>query len=61
MKYWNFGETAKLQFRAEFLNLFNRHRYSNPSTSLSNKTTFGQVTTTTGVPRNIQLGLRLAW
>ncbi len=61
MKYWSFGEAAKLQVRAEFLNVFNRHRFSNPGTGLSNAKTFGYVTSATGEPRNIQVGLRLNW
>ena len=34
LKYWHFKERASLQFRAEVLNLFNRHHYSDPNTGL---------------------------
>jgi hypothetical protein len=60
MKFWRFGEAASLQLRAEFLNIFNRHHMSNPNTSIASSQ-FGYVTSTTGRPRNVQVGLRLAW
>ncbi len=60
MKYWHFGEAAHLQFRMEMLNIFNRHRFQNPQTTVTNKY-FGQVISTEGDPRNIQMGLRVQW
>jgi len=63
LKYWHFAERVDLQFRAELLNVFNRHHFANPATSLGNQTTFGYVTSmdSNSVPRNIQFGLRLGW
>jgi hypothetical protein len=61
LKYWHFTETASLQFRFEFINVFNRHHYADPNTSLGNTTNFGYVTGMTGDPRNVQFGLRFAW
>jgi hypothetical protein len=61
LKYWHFKERANLQFRAELLNVFNRHHFANPNTGLGNATNFGYITGMTGSPRNIQLGLRLGW
>jgi len=61
LKYWRFTETANLQFRAEFINVFNRHYYANPNTGLGNMTNFGYVTGMTGTPRNVQFGLRLGF
>jgi hypothetical protein len=61
LKYWNFTETASLQFRFEFINVFNRHHYADPNTSLGNTTNFGYVTGMTGDPRNVQFGLRFGW
>jgi outer membrane receptor protein involved in Fe transport len=61
MKYWSVTEKARLQFRMEMLNVFNRHYFQDPETRLTNTTTFGQVISTTGTPRNIQFGLRLNW
>jgi hypothetical protein len=61
LKYWRFKERFSLQFRAEMLNIFNRHHFSNPNTGLANQTNFGHVTGMTGEPRNIQAGIRLGW
>ncbi|MFB3827708.1 MAG: carboxypeptidase regulatory-like domain-containing protein [Bryobacteraceae bacterium] len=61
LKYWHIRERASVQFRAEILNLFNRHHYNDPNTGLANTANFGYVTGMTGSPRNIQLGLRLGW
>ncbi|MDA2930388.1 TonB-dependent receptor [Acidobacteria bacterium AH-259-O06] len=61
MKYWRFGEDARLQFRIEMLNVFNRHHFQDPRTRITNTATFAQVISTTGLPRNLQLGLRLNW
>ncbi len=61
MKFWALTESARLQFRAEFLNILNRHHLQNPGIAMGNSATFGQVIDTTGGPRNIQLGLRLNW
>jgi hypothetical protein len=48
---------VRLQFRAEFFNLFNHTQWSGVSTSLG-AVTFGQVTSARD-PRITQLGLRL--
>ncbi|MDP2995883.1 MAG: TonB-dependent receptor [Bryobacterales bacterium] len=61
LKYWHFKERVSLQFRAELLNVLNRHHFANPNTSLGNTANFGYITGMTGSPRNIQLGLRLGW
>jgi hypothetical protein len=59
LKYMSFTETAKLQIRAELVNAFNRRYFSNPGTGLGNLNTFGNVTSTTGSGRVVQVGLRL--
>jgi hypothetical protein len=61
LKYWRFKERASLQFRAEMLNVLNRHHFANPNTSLGNTSNFGDITGMSGSPRNMQLGLRLGW
>jgi hypothetical protein len=61
LKYWRFKEDVSLQFRAELLNVFNRHHFANPNTNLANTANFGYITGMTGSPRNVQLGLRLGW
>ena len=61
LKNFRIKEKTTFQLRAEFLNVFNRHYFGDPGTSLGNTTTFGYVTTITGVPRIIQFGLRIGW
>ncbi len=61
LKYWRYKERANLQFRAEMLNVFNRHHFNNPNTGLGNSSNFGYITGMTGGPRNIQVGVRLGW
>ena len=52
---------VRLQFRAEFSNIFNRHYFDNPDADI-NSPTFGQVKTVAGnAPRNGQLGVRVDW
>jgi len=61
-------ETTQLQFRAEFINAFNRAWLSNPNgtngldTAVTSKT-FGQINNSTGgnYPRRVQLGLKLVF
>jgi hypothetical protein len=51
-------ERMTIQFRGEFLNAFNRAQFALPNTSPTS-TAFGQVTSQTGYPRRIQLGLKI--
>jgi len=51
-------ETASLQFKAEFLNAFNRHVFATPDVSPFSPN-FGLVTGTIDSPRSIQFTLRL--
>jgi len=58
-------DSAQLQFRGEFFNVFNRAQYGQPLSDLS-ASTFGQIVTTvntgpvgTGTPRQMQFGLTL--
>ena len=60
MKYFTFAERFKLQFRFEFYNLFNRHDLQDPSTNIAGSD-FGHVTSTTGSPREGQIGARFEW
>ena len=46
-----------LQFRVEFYNIFNRHTFNNPDTTLGSPT-FGYVTSVNSTPRNGQFGVR---
>jgi hypothetical protein len=60
LKYWHFNEGSSLQFRAEMLNVFNRHHFGWPDTGIGSPT-FGYVTSTSGDARVIQIGLRLGF
>jgi hypothetical protein len=53
------GEHTKLEFRAEFFNIFNHANFLNPDTNI-NSGQFGQVTSTHD-PRIIQLAMRLSF
>ncbi|MBI4454344.1 MAG: TonB-dependent receptor [Acidobacteria bacterium] len=59
-----FSEHRKLQFRAEFFNLFNRANFGQPSTNLFRTdsgvpdTTFGRIASTSTTARQIQFGLK---
>ncbi len=50
-------EGVRVQFRAEFLNMFNRHRFSGINTTASSPL-FGQVTGVSDDRRQIQFGIR---
>jgi hypothetical protein len=56
-KNFVFRERARLQFRAELLNAFNRHTFGGISTN-PNSVTFGNVTSVSG-NRTVQLGTRV--
>ncbi len=52
-------EPARLQFRAEFFNLFNHANFANPGSNLSAPSSFGVISNTVSSPRITQLALRL--
>ncbi len=53
-------EAMRVQFRAEFLNLFNRHRFSGINSNAASPL-FGQVTSVSDDRRQIQFGVRADW
>jgi hypothetical protein len=53
------GERTKLEFRAEFFNIFNHANFQSPNTNIYSGF-FGEVTSTYD-PRIIQLALRLSF
>ncbi len=52
------SERAKLEFLANFFNVFNRHGFGNPDTVLDSST-FGKILGNYNGPRSIQFALRL--
>lgn len=59
LKHFVLTEKHRLQFRAEFFNLFNRVNLGNPNTN-RNAVNFGRITSA-GVPRVIQLALKYSF
>jgi hypothetical protein len=57
-KDFTFTEESKLQFRAEFFNVFNHPQFGQPNGTIFNPGV-GQITSIVGNPRQIQLALRL--
>jgi hypothetical protein len=60
------GGTRELQVRFEIFNLLNRANYGFPTASIFNadgtySADAGQITTTIGTPRQIQLGAKIVW
>ena len=52
----------QLEFRAEAFNVTNTANFQLPSaTNFSNRTTFGQITATSNLARQIQLGMKVHW
>ena len=54
------SERWRLQFRAEFFNLFNSPQFDLPNASIGNPAA-GRITATIGPNRQIQMGLRLSF
>ncbi|MGE0128103.1 MAG: TonB-dependent receptor [Blastocatellales bacterium] len=53
-------ERMRVQFRVEALNAFNTPRFGSPNTSVTSNT-FGQITSQSNSPRQLQFGLKLLW
>jgi hypothetical protein len=51
-------ENRRMEFRAEFFNLFNTPQFSNPDSTFGSST-FGQISSTSVNPRFVQFALRL--
>jgi hypothetical protein len=60
MKNTVFGERYRVQFRAEFFNLFNRVEFGLPDGNLGSST-FGVISSQVNLPRQIQFGLKFYW
>ncbi len=59
MKHFTIGP-VRAQLRLELVNLFNRHYFGWPNTDIGSDL-FGQMTSTTGTPRQGQLSIRFDW
>lgn len=53
-------ERLRLQFRADFFNVFNHPNFANPDSVITDSA-FGRIAATTGFPRQMQFGLHLRW
>ena len=60
LKNFSFGNRYSLQLRLELINVLNRHYYTDPVTDIGSQY-FGSVTSTTGQPRQGQVGIRFQW
>jgi hypothetical protein len=54
-------EDTRLDFRAEFFNLFNHPQFGQPGADFNSPTTFGVINTTVNNPRVIQFAMKLAF
>jgi hypothetical protein len=54
------SERAKVQFRAEFFNVFNNVNFANPTSTTVGTATYGKITSA-GDPRILQLALKLSF
>ena len=59
-KDFAFKERARLQFRSEFFNVTNTPQFGQPNGTIFNPGV-GQITSTVGSPRQIQLALRIVF
>src|SRR5215831_3266594 len=58
MKQFRFSEAKRLEFRAEFFNLFNTPTFAAPSTAVD-VSSGGQVSSTLNAARTIEVALKL--
>ena len=59
-KNFVFDEKRRLQFRAEFFNLFNHAEFGFPGSSIGTAQ-FGRISSTTRDPRDVQLSMKFLW
>jgi hypothetical protein len=53
------AEHSRLEFRAEFFNLFNNTNFANPGANIGTPATFGVISATSSSPRVLQFALKL--
>jgi hypothetical protein len=59
-KHFEIDEKRRVEFRAEFFNLFNMPHFANPNTTFGTAA-FGRISSSGLPPREIQLGLKLSF
>jgi hypothetical protein len=52
------GGERRVEFRLEMFNLFNWVNFGFPGANVANPNTFGQITSTLGDPREMQLAVK---
>jgi hypothetical protein len=61
IKHFPVTESFRIDFRAEFFNLFNHAQFGEPGSDLNSPTTFGAISSTVNNPRVIQFALKAAF
>ena len=61
LKRFSLSERFKLEFRFEMYNMFNEPTFGYPGTSVTSPKTYGVITSTTGIARQIQFGMKLSF
>ncbi len=61
IKHFPVKETLRLDFRAEFFNLFNHAQFGEPGSDLNSPTSFGIISSTVNNPRVIQFAIKAAF
>lgn len=58
LKDFRIWENHRLQFRAEFFNIFNKVVFGSPATNVAAPATYGRISSQANEPRHIQLALK---
>ncbi len=61
IKHFVLSEGMRLDFRAEFFNLFNHPQFGNPGADFNSPATFAVINSTVNNPRLVQFALKLAF
>ncbi len=61
IKHFPIREDMRLDFRAEFFNLFNHAQFANPGGDFNSPATFGVINSTVNNPRLVQFAVKLAF
>jgi hypothetical protein len=62
-KIFPITEKVRLMFRTDFYNIFNRHKFSDPSLNINSPATFGKIGGVDSYyqPRSVQFAMKLIW